>query len=255
MTNDDLAVYAEKNKVGWIFLNDPSRLNPINTEMLHAVRKCLELAEENQDIRVVAIRGKGVDFSAGGDLAALSKMRAQEFLDFHLEMNRTAKAMNSLSKPVVACLHGRSLGGGAELSLSADIRVAEKGCSIGFPELKLGLNAGAGANALLPGLIGRGRALLLTFTSETVDADTAVEMGLVDACVEKDGLESWVRGFAEKVSSIPAASVAALKKAVWTGTGVVDSFALDYEAAIFGCLGSSAEVHERIERFLSKGRR
>lgn len=257
MTNVDRAAEGEislsvDGRIAWLTLNNPRRLNSLTSAMLDQAKTHLERVEKDTSLRTVAFVAEGKDFSAGGDLHSISKFTPLDALAFHDKMNQVARAMRSLSKPVVACINGRALGGGLEIMLSADIRVAEKGSTLGFPELSLGLNAGAGADAVLPWMVGRGRALLLTLTGETLDAKAALDMGLVDVLVEPGESKRWVMDFNAKVSAMTPESVSISKRAINYSFEQLFTHSMDYEAVAFASLNSLPTTKERIKSFLDR---
>src|ERR1022692_1035818 len=170
------------NGVAQIVLARPEKHNAITREMaLELARICREI-DENNDIRVATITGAGDRaFSAGSDLNALA-----DISDIWAFRNRVeyAAVVRDIRKPVIAALKGWVLGGGMEIALAADIRIAGRSAKIGGPEVTRGWLGGGGASQMLPRLVGVGQAMRLLLTGDPVDADTALRIGLVEEVVD-----------------------------------------------------------------------
>ena len=188
MKNKVLLVEIQNN-VAILTLNRPEVMNSFNFEMLHALRDEVESLRLLPDIRVIIISGKGEKaFCAGADLkerAALSALKVKEFI---YTIRNLFTSIELLNKPVIAGVNGIALGGGTELALACDIRIASENASMGLTETRLAIIPGAGGTQRLPRLIGRGKAKELIFTGRRVDAEEALETGLVNKICQKEKL-------------------------------------------------------------------
>ena len=240
--------------VASIFLNNPRRLNAITPgmveEILHAVRDL----EENPGIRVVVLRGKGGNFSAGADLSELEKFGFNEALKFHRNMNEIIYLMSRSSKIFIAAFEGYALGGGFELSLSADMRISTRNAVLGQPEINIGINAGAGGNAILPRIVGKGNAMYMALSGEKMSAQRALDLGIVQKIVEEGKLEEGIRELCDKIISHPCVSIQLSKVAINASQESSPQDSLNVEALVFSILNGNEEVKEKIRGFLSKKR-
>jgi enoyl-CoA hydratase/carnithine racemase len=167
-----------------IFLNRPEKVNALNSQMLDALAAELEGLTSDQRLRVVVLGGRGKVFCAGadvGELAALNESTAPAFVG---RVHRVCAALRALAVPVVARLHGVVIGAGLEIAAACDLRIAAKGTRFAMPEVKLGIPSVVEA-ALLPRLMGSGRAAWLVLTGEAIDAERAYEWGLVEEPTEE----------------------------------------------------------------------
>ncbi|HTM60658.1 MAG TPA: enoyl-CoA hydratase-related protein [Burkholderiales bacterium] len=167
-----------------IFLNRPEKVNALNSELLDALAAKLEHLGSDESLRVVVLAGRGKVFCAGadvGELAALNESTAPAFVG---RVHRACTALRALPVPVVARLHGVVIGAGLEIAAACDLRIAAKGTRLAMPEVKLGIPSVVEA-ALLPRLMGSGRAAWLVLTGEAIDAERAYEWGLVEEVTEE----------------------------------------------------------------------
>ena len=176
-----------EDKVAILTLNRPEIMNSINFEMLHAFTKEIESIRFNTDIRVVIITGAGERaFCAGADLKERATLTPEQVKQFIYTIRTLFSNIESLNKPVIAAVNGVALGGGTELALAADIRIASMNASMGLTETRLAIIPGAGGTQRLPRLVGRGKAKELIFTGRRVDAREALDIDLVNSICEPD---------------------------------------------------------------------
>ncbi|QRF75206.1 3-hydroxypropionyl-coenzyme A dehydratase [Thermoplasmatales archaeon] len=249
----EIIVKREDHSV-WIMINRPEKLNTITTRVASEILSALEECRFDREVRAVVLTGNGRNFSAGADIKQFYGISIEEAINFHRKLNDVVIKFRSFPKPIIALLHGYALGGGLEISESADIRVATETCIIGQPEIDIGINAGAGGNVILPRLIGHGMALYLALTGSKISASKALEIGLVDMVVPDDSAESFVKGLIEKISEKPYDTVSTIKTVMVNGVGTDVVSALEYEATAFGLLLASDETQDRIGKFVNKHR-
>src|SRR6188472_1073101 len=161
-------------------LNRPEKLNAINDAILDRLLSVTEQGRRDAKVGAVVLSGRGRAFSAGGDIQAMEAMNEPAFRDTISRYMRLAHAFQSLSKPIVAALHGHVLAGGFELAVISDLRIAAEGTVLGLPDAALGLSPTSGMTWLLPRIIGLGRAMYLTLSAAEIDAEEAERIGLVD---------------------------------------------------------------------------
>jgi enoyl-CoA hydratase/carnithine racemase len=174
-------VLEERRKqVVVLTLNRPEAMNSFNFAMLHGLRDKVEAIQYDPEVRVIIITGAGKAFCAGADLkerAALSEPQVKEFI---YTIRNLFTFIESLRLPVIAAVNGVALGGGTELALACDLRIASNTASLGLTETRLAIIPGAGGTQRLPRLVGRGKAKELIFTGRRVDAAEALQIGLVN---------------------------------------------------------------------------
>ncbi len=170
-----------RGEIEILTLNRPEKRNALNLELVRALHAALAELETDRDLRAAVLTGEGDHFAAGADIAQLLDRRGPEALD---AINGALfTRLEELPVPVIAAVRGYALGGGCELALAADIRVAGESARLGQPEVGLGIIPGAGATYRLPRLVGMGRAKELIFTGRRVEAAEALAMGLVNRVV------------------------------------------------------------------------
>ncbi len=185
----DLVQLTYKGTIATILLNRADKLNALNAEMLAALESYADELDRNQDVRVVLLTGAGRAFCVGADIFEWSDLSPLEMgrrwiRDGHRIFARYAQ----LPQPVIAVLNGYTFGGGLELALAADLRLAAEGVQLSFPEVKLGIIPGWGGTQRLAQLVGPSRAKQMIFTGERVSAEQAEEWGLVNEVVPADQL-------------------------------------------------------------------
>src|SRR5208283_472980 len=186
MNKKDKLVEVEKKKnIGIIILNRPEVMNALNTPMLLELREALSELEKDGKVRAIIVRG-GQHFCAGADIRELTDKKPEDARDFSRLGQGICNQISNLGKPVIAAVSGYALGGGCEISLACDIRIAGENARFGQPEAGIGIIPGWGATQRLPGLIGIGKAKEIIMMGKIINADEALAAGLV-TCVTKDG--------------------------------------------------------------------
>ncbi len=187
--NDDVLLVDEKDRIVTLTLNRPRVMNALNRPLLDALKNQVEEIRSRPDVRVVIITGAGDRaFCAGADLKERITMTEPAVTTFLHGLRYLFTAIETLNKPVIAAVNGLALGGGTELALVADIRLAARTATMGLTETKLAIIPGGGGTQRLPRLIGIGRAKELIFTGRRVDAGEAEKMGLINQVVAPEAL-------------------------------------------------------------------
>lgn len=247
----EITIRYEPHSV-WILINRPEKLNTITARVADEIISALDECSQDREVRAVVLSGVGKNFSAGADINQFYGISTDAAIAFHRKLNALVLKLRSFPKPVIALLHGYALGGGLELSESADIRVATETCTLGQPEVDIGINAGAGGNVVLPRLIGYGKAMYLALTGSKISAAKAMEIGLVDAVVPDASAESFVRELIGKISEKPYDTVSTIKAVMVSSMASEVSAGLEYEATAFGYLLATEETQKRISSFIGK---
>jgi len=191
-------MYLEKEgRIGRLVLNRPRLLNAMNYQGALDLNRMAEFIRDDSDLRLVIIRGAGRAFCTGIDLKQLAAGETPH--DYYEQWDRALRVLEQAEKILICAMHGYSLGGGLQLALACDIRIASEGCQLGLPAIKEGIIPGLGTFRL-PRYIGLGRAKWMVFSGENIDGRRAFEIGLVDHVVQGDTLDSEIEALVEKYS-------------------------------------------------------
>jgi len=189
MDEKKVLMTEERDGIAILTLNRPEVMNSFNFELLHALKEEIDTLKFKPGIRVVIITGAGQQaFCAGADLKERTTMSELQVKSFIFTIRNLFTSIEYLNKPVIAAINGVALGGGTELSLACDIRIASLNASMGLTETRLAIIPGAGGTQRLPRLIGRGKAKELIFTGRRVSAGEALQIGLVNQICEPESL-------------------------------------------------------------------
>lgn len=232
-------------------LNRPQALNALSREVLSEIGAHLAMLDL-KDVRVLVIRGEGRVFCAGADIGQMQHMSAVEAESMARLGQRVFQAIEQLPIPVIALIHGGAFGGGLELALACDFRIAAAGAVVGLPEVTLGVNPSFGGTYRLPRAIGFARALSMMLLGERIPVEKALEYGLVNEVVAPDELEARGMDLARKLASQSSAAMAAIKRSAHHGFGQDPARAQAYEAAQFGLCFASGDAHEGMAAFKEK---
>jgi enoyl-CoA hydratase/carnithine racemase len=187
--DNNILLKEEQDGVILLTLNRPEVMNSFNFDLLHALKEQIEDVRFKPEVRVIIVTGTGEKaFCSGADLkerVTLSPIQVKEYI---FTIRNLFTSIEQLNKPVIAAVNGIALGGGTELALASDIRIASMNASMGLTETRLAIIPGAGGTQRLPRLVGRGKAKELIFTGRRVNAEEALQIGLVNAICEKDEL-------------------------------------------------------------------
>jgi enoyl-CoA hydratase/3-hydroxyacyl-CoA dehydrogenase len=244
--------------IGWIVLNRPHRLNAISPKMVEELEDAVDELSADRSVRVIVITGSGGRaFSVGADITAFSEILSTESkvpmaLKFSLKFNDLLRKLERVPKPVVAAIDGYALGGGLELALACDFRIASDRSEVGQPEIRLGLIPGGGATQRLTRLIGPSRAKHVIFFGGRIKADEALRLGILDKVVPTESFEREVKEFAARLAELPPIALAAAKEAINTALNVSIDDGLRYESSLFAHLFSTKDLAEGISAFFSK---
>ncbi len=242
-----------KEKVGIVKINRPNALNALNTETLHELSKAMhDLSFENQDVRVIILTGEGKAFVAGADISEMKDMSALQARKFSQLGQRVFHFIASQEKPVIAAINGFALGGGCELALACDIRIASDKAKLGQPEVNLGVIPGFAGTQRLSRLVGMARAKEIIFTGEMIDAQTAYSIGLVNQVVPSDQLMDFSVELANKIASKGPTAIKLAKTVINRGMQADLATGSAYETEAFGLCFSTGEPREGMSAFLEK---
>ena len=187
--DDTVLLVEEEAGIATLTLNRPEVMNSLNFPLLHALRNQIELFRIDRDIRVVIITGGGEKaFCAGADLKERATLEPDQVKDYIYTIRNLFTSIEQLNKPVIAAVNGIALGGGTELALASDLRIASANATMGLTETRLAIIPGAGGTQRLPRLVGKGKAKELIFTGQRIDAQEALKIGLVNKTCKQTNL-------------------------------------------------------------------
>ena len=249
---ETLKIEREKSVVQ-ITLNRPHRLNAFNDTLIEELSEVLDTIDQDAGIRCVIITGEGDRaFSAGADIMAFPKATPVTANEFSRIGQKLFSKIEALSKPVIAAINGYALGGGLELALACDFRIASEHAELGSPEINLGIIPGWGATQRLVRIIGLPSAKRLVMLGDRVKADEALKMGLVDKVVQYDQLKDETRELSQRICDGPPIALKYAKQAINFGSQVPLEVGLMIEASLMGLLFSTEDVKLGLEAFMSR---
>jgi enoyl-CoA hydratase len=244
---------VSQNGIATITINRPSKLNALNKATIQELHEAIKVADEDRAVKVIILTGSGEKaFVAGADIS--------EFADFSVAEGGQLAAQGqallfdyvaNLSTPVIAAVNGFALGGGLELALSAHFRIASDNAKMGLPEVSLGVIPGYGGTQRLPQLIGKGRAMELIMTAGMIDANKALEYGLVNHVTNQDELLPFAEKIAGKIARNSSVAIASAIASINAGFEDGEN-GFDTEINEFGRCFGTADFKEGTQAFLEK---
>ena len=245
-----------KDNYAIITLNRPKALNALNQALMAELDTAINELAADEGVHAIVLTGAGERaFAAGADISEFNSMpSASVAAEFALRGQGVLNKIERLPKPVIAAINGYALGGGCELAMACDIRLAADTARLGQPEINLGIIPGYGGTQRLTRLVGKGVAKLLCLTGDRIAADEALRIGLVDRVVPAADLLTEAKALAAKPASKAPVAVAAIKQAINVGTEGTLADGLAFEAAQFGLAFDTKDRVEGVNAFLEKRR-
>jgi len=248
---DTLVNLAIEGSTAWLTLQRPDKLNALSPELLAQGVEAAQQVASNGDVRCLIIQGAGRAFCAGADLASMQGMTTAQ-AQRRFERTNLWQLLEDLPQPTIAAVHGYCFGGGCELALACDFRLAADSARFGQPEIKVGIMPGAGGTQRLPRLVGMTHAKELVLLGEPIDANEAYRIGLVNRVVPADQLADEARRWADKLAQLPPLSLRAAKRVMNAGRGLEIGSALELERLAFSALFATEDQKEGVRAFLEK---
>jgi enoyl-CoA hydratase len=248
-------IYEKSDGIATIILNRPEAMNAFSEDVVSEILIAVEDLRNDDAIRVVVLTGAGEKaFSAGADIKTMIGMTALKARQLSLMGEKLCLAFENLEKPVIAALNGYALGGGLEVAMSCDLRIASESARMGQTEVNIGLIPGWGGTQRLTRLIGITKAKELVYTGKMIDAKTAEQIGMINMVVPKDKLRETVRQFAMELVSKAPVAIKVAKALINKGSDMSLDSALELEREGFGVVGSSEDLKEGVAAFIEKRR-
>jgi len=246
-------LYEARDGVAWITVNRPEKLNALDRAIVLDIARAATRADQDPEVRALVITGAGEKaFVAGADIVEMSGLDARGAQAYATLLNESLARLEWSSKPVIAAVNGFALGGGCELAMACHVRIAADHAKFGQPEVGLGLIPGAGGTQRLQRLVGRGRALDLILTGDTIDATEAHRIGLVDRLVPAADLHAAATAYASKLLGKSPLALARALESVISGGEMSLSEALRLEASLFGLCFATEDMREGTRAFIEK---
>jgi enoyl-CoA hydratase len=243
---------SKSDKIAEIEIDRPP-VNALNTELIVELSELFSDLDSAPDVKVAILTGRGKSFVAGADISEMEGMQGDDAESFSARGQNVTNIIAHLSKPVIAAINGFALGGGCELALACDIRLAAPGAKLGQPEVKLGVIPGFGGTQRLPRLIGQGIAKELIFSGKMLSAEDAYKAGLVDRIVSPpDELLREARNLAEDICKNSLNAITTAKRLINDGLDVPLNAGLALERTGFSELFGTQDQKEGMKAFLAK---
>lgn len=236
-----------------VTVDRPEALNALTVHVLAELHAALEGLRGRDDVGVLILTGAGDRaFVAGADIKAMAPMRPMETRRFATLGHRVTHLLETLEVPVIAAINGYALGGGFELALACDLRLASEGARLGLPEVTLGIFPGFGGTQRLTRLVGRGRASELILTGDPVDAAEAARLGLVNRVVASDRLLEEAKALARRLLERGPVALKLAKAAIHQSQETSLSAGLDFEREAFALIFDTTDQEEGLRAFVEK---
>jgi len=245
-------IFEKEGKIAVITINKPKALNALNSEILKELDAVIDVVSEDQEILAVVLTGAGKAFVAGADITEMKNLNAIEGRKFSILGNKVLSKLENMEKPVIAAVNGFALGGGCELSMACDIRIASSKAKFGQPEVGLGVTTGFGGTQRLSRIVGTGMAKELIFTGKIIDAEEALRIGLINRVFEPEKLMEEAKNLANVIASQAPVAVKLCKAAINKGMQCDLDTGIAYETEVFAQCFSTEDQKEGMNAFIEK---
>lgn len=245
-------LFRKENNIGILSINRPDSLNALNSQVLDELDKAIDMIEKDDEVYVLIITGEGRAFVAGADIKEMKDMNSMEARKFAEKGMKVFRKIELMEKPVIAAVNGYALGGGCELCLCCDIRIASEKAKFGQPEVGLGITPGFAGTQRLTRLVGLGKAKELIFTAVTIDANEAYNIGLVNKVVPAEKLMEKALEMAKLIAQKSQIAVRYAKTAINRGIETDLETGMAIERDLFGLCFATEDQKEGMLAFLEK---
>lgn len=246
-------LFEKKNAIAYVAINRPKVLNALNGATMGELRTLFTQLRDDREIRVVILTGAGEkSFVAGADIGELQTNNPVEAKEYTHRGQAVLDLIESLGKPVIACINGFALGGGCEIAMACTMRIASENAKLGQPEVKLGIIPGYGGTQRLPRLVGKGIAMQLLLTGDMISAQEAHRIGLVNEVVPADQLIARAEAIAQAIIKNAPLAIQYCLEAVNHGMEMTLPEGLFLEASLFAVCCATEDKKEGTSAFLEK---
>lgn len=244
--------YELKNKVAYLTIQSPPA-NALSSRLLDVLSEQLDTIEQDGDAKVIVIKGEGKFFSAGADIKEFTSFQnASDYESLSRKVQQLFDRIEHLSIPVIAAIHGASLGGGLELAMACHIRIVTENAKMGLPEATLGIIPGFAGTQRLPQYVGTAKAYEMMLTGEPISGKEAHALGLVNKLVSEDMLLAEATKLAEKIAAKSQPSIQRIMRLIPLAKTEQFSKGVQLEAEAFGEIFGSEDAREGVQAFLEK---
>ena len=243
---------SKQGHVGIVTMNRPETLNALSSAVFADLLKAFDVVENDEEIYVVVVTGAGRSFVAGADISEMATMNVVEGKNFGDLGNQAMLRLERMEKPTIAAINGFALGGGCELSMACDIRIASEKAKFGQPEVGLGITPGFGGTQRLARIVGTAHAMELILTAKTISAAQALEIGLVSHVYAPDDLLPQAKALAQAIAANAQVAVRQSKAAIRRGLQADMYTATAFEAEAFGLCFSTEDQKDAMRAFVNK---
>ena len=244
--------FEVKEGIGYVTINRPQAMNALNEDVLGELLDVFTKIESDETVKAVILTGEGKAFVAGADIAQMSKLNALEGRSMMTLGHKVMNLIENIEKPVIAAVNGFALGGGCELAMACDIRIASEKAKFGQPEVGLGIIPGFGGTQRLARLVGKGMAKYLIMTAEMIPASEAFRIGLVEKIATPEELMVEAEKVAKTIISKAPVAIATAKTAINNGYDMDMKSASKFEIETFTAAFGSQDKAEGMAAFLEK---
>lgn len=249
----ELVTFSVEGHIGTITVNRPEALNALNAEVLDGLERAIAALVADADVRVLLLTGEGERaFIAGADIGEFVGASPADALVISARLKRVTEAIAGSPKPVIAVINGYCLGGGFELALACDLRIASPAAQLGLPEIRLGIMPGGGGTVRLTKIAGTSVARMMAMTGDSVSAARALELGILAAVHESDALMQAARKLASKLVDFSPFALAQLKSSLNIAVEADTATACAAEVKAFALCYSTQDKEEGVKAFLEK---
>ena len=244
--------FEQRGPIGVITMNRPEALNALNDQVLKDLDAVLDAAEANDEVLVLILTGAGRSFVAGADIGQMKDFTPVQAKQFGMYGNSVFLKLENFPKPVIAAVNGFALGGGCELSMACDIRLASEKAKFGQPEVGLGITPGFGGTQRLPRIVGISKAMELILTAKVIGAAEAKEIGLVSQVYAPEELMDKALELANAICANAPIAVSESKRCIRMGMQTDIATGSAFEAEAFGVTCGTQDKNEGMGAFLAK---
>lgn len=245
-------LFKKEGNVGILSINNPKSLNALNSTVLKEISTAIDMVEVDEEVNVLVITGEGKAFVAGADIAEMKNLNAEEARKFGKIGSDVFRKIELMEKPVIAAVNGFALGGGCELAMSCDIRIASERAKFGQPEVSLGITPGFSGTLRLPRLVGIAKAKELIYTGNIISAEEAEKIGLANKVVPQEELMNETLKLANKIASVAQIAVKYSKVAINRGIETDIETGMAIERDVFGLCFATEDQTEGMIAFIEK---
>ncbi|MFR1722992.1 enoyl-CoA hydratase-related protein [Emergencia timonensis] len=244
--------YEVSEGIGYVTINRPKALNALNMDVLTDLYAVFTEIEADETVKAVIVTGEGKAFVAGADIAQMSQLNALEGREMMIMGHKVMNLIEAVEKPVIAAVNGFALGGGCELAMACDIRIASEKAKFAQPEVGLGIIPGFGGTQRLARLVGKGMAKYMIMTAEMISAAQAYRIGLVEKVAAPEELMDEAVKVAKTIASKAPIAIATAKSAINNGFDMDMKSASKFEIETFTAAFGSEDKTEGMAAFLEK---